>query len=56
MFAAKKFTNTSFVCPYYDTVIHHYLSSHQSTRKVYGDGVLKTDVARFSNYALYLIV
>lgn len=56
VFASRTFQKDDIIGAYYGTLVYHDLSSRQHTRKVYGDGVLKVDVARFSKYALQLRV
>lgn len=52
VFAASKFQKNEVLGSYYGTLVHHDLSSRAHTKKVYGNGVLKVDVARISMYAM----
>lgn len=54
--ARKTFKKGDITGCYSEKSLYHYLASKEHTRKVYGDEVLEVDVARFSNYALRVMV
>lgn len=56
MLASRTFQKEDVIGAYYGTLLYHDFSSRKHTRKVYGDGILKVDMARFPNYALQLKV
>lgn len=52
VFAVRRFQNGEVVGCYHGTLVYQDLSSKEHTRKLYGNGLLKVDAARFSRYAL----
>lgn len=56
VFAARMFREGDVIGPYYGMIVYQDLSSRQSTREVYVDGVLEVDVEGFFRHALELRV
>lgn len=54
--AARTFQKGEVIGSYYGALVNHDLSSREHTRKLYGNKVLKVDVAQFSRYALQVQV
>lgn len=52
VFAASTFQKSETIKSYCTLLVYHDLSSREYTKSVYGNGVLKVDIARLPKFAL----
>lgn len=52
VFAAKTFREGDEICPYYGTLVYHYLGERKEKTKTYGEGILGVNVQRYKQYSL----
>lgn len=55
-FAAKTFSKSEFIGSYFETLVHHEVSSREQERKLCWDVAPKVGVAHFFKYALQVRV